>query len=104
MLAQAQPRGEALVIAMTTILPALPRMEAQETVLDGSVCYTAWRMIDVSSAIFNSFCVGGELNACLHLLWAFCVVPEKMQSGLVNAAAGLSDLYQSLNGTHDPHR
>lgn len=56
--------------------------------MDGSVCYTARRMIDVSSAIFNSSCVGGKLNACLHLLWAFCVVPEKMQSGLVNAAAG----------------
>lgn len=27
LLAQAQPRGEALVIAMATVLPALPRMK-----------------------------------------------------------------------------
>ncbi|KAH0514868.1 Annexin A11 [Microtus ochrogaster] len=84
----AQPRGEARVICYDYGPASFAQNEAQETVLDGSVCYTARRMIDVSSAIFNSFCVGGELNACLHLLWAFCVVPEKMQSGLVNAAAG----------------
>lgn len=108
LLPQAQPHGEALVIAVAAVLPALPRISlawaAQETVLDESVCCTAWRMIDVSCAIFNSFCVGGELNACLHLLWAFCVVPEKRQPGLVNAAPGFSGLCQSLNGTHDPHR
>lgn len=67
LLPQAHPHGEALVIAVATLLPALPRISlgwaAQETVLDGSVCCATWRIIDVSAAIFNSFCVGGELNA-----------------------------------------
>lgn len=70
--------------------------------MDGSVCHTASRMIDVSSAIFNSWYVGGEPNeGRLHLQWAFCVVPEKMESGLVNAAPGLPGC---VNGTHDPQR
>lgn len=53
-------------------------------------------MIDVSSAIFNSWCVGVELNACLHLLWAFCVGSEKMLSGLVVAVPGLSGCVSHL--------
>lgn len=100
--------GEALAIAVATLLPALPRISlgwaAPETVLDGGICHTAPRMIDVSSAIFNSWYVGGEPNACLHLQWAFFSVPEKIESELVNAAPGLSSLCQSPNGTHDPHR
>lgn len=105
---QARLLGGALAIAVATLLPALPRISlgwaAPETVWDGGVCHAALRMIDVSSAIFNSWYVGGEPNACLHLQWTFCVMPGKMESGLVNAAPGLSSLCQSPNGTHDPHR
>lgn len=108
MFPQARLLDEALAIAVATLLPALPRISlgwaAPETVVDGGICHAAWRMIDVSSAIFNSWYVGGEPKACLHLQWAFCVVPEKMESGLVNAAPGLSGVCQSLNGTHDPQR
>lgn len=89
---QARLLGEALEVAVATLLPAVPRISLgwaaleTHTVLDGGVCHAARRMIGVSSAIFNSWYVGGEPNACLHLQWAFCVVPEKMDSGLVNAA------------------
>ena len=90
MFPQALLLGGALAIAVATLLPALPRISlgwaAPETVLDGGVCPAAPRMIDVNSAIFNSWYVGGELFACLHLQWAFCVVPGKMESRLVNAA------------------
>lgn len=49
--------------------------------------------------------VGGWGTECLPPpSVGFCVVYEKMESGLVTAAPGLSGLCQSLNGPHDPLR
>lgn len=65
---QALLLGEALEIDVAALLPALPRISlgwaVPETVSDGGVCLTAWRMIDVNSAIFNpGMWVGSRMPA-----------------------------------------